>query len=934
MSEGIKRGITLRATLVALICAIALYVAAIAAVIVFTIPPTASSLRRHSEALQSEFAAVRNRAITLRKALQESRELLNVESNRAENEKSVTARSLLDEVRAQFDDTRAIESARGLSGIPSEMRVALAQAADAESQLGVALIEVLSRMELGNHNQAAARLQYCDSLNGLTAARLAEAQAAGLADVIERQRVLGATADLSSKAVGWWTVLGLALVPFIALFVQRRFYRPLAAIDTGLARVAGGQLDTEIDVQRDDELGRLSMHFNEMTTVLRQRAKEERLHQEEELDKQRAYLDELFEGAPEAIVLLDTNDRVLRTNSEFTRMFGYTREDVLHQPFNDRIVPPEQREEGLSFLDKAVRGERVNVERVRQRKDGSRFDASVVVFPIRTSEGHIAFYSIYRDITDRKRAEAELQNRSRFERLISRISTDFINISARECDTAIDRALQVVADFMDADRGYVFQFSEDVAQLDHVHEYCAPGIPVVIDQLEAHQTRPRRWVFEKHRRGEKVIIPRVAGLPEEAAAEQESYIAHGIQSVICIPLKVSGTVLGFVGFDYIKRERSWSPELITQLELVGQSFANVLARKRAEESLRLSEEKFAKAFRSSPDSIALTALEDGRILDINDGHERMSGFTREEVIGRTTLELGYWVDREEREQLIKLMRLQGSVSNREITLRTRTGIITGLVSAEVINLGGKPVMLSIVRDISERKRFEQELERSLQQLHALSNYLQQVREEERTHIAREIHDELGQALTALKVDLTWVVEKLPPDESRLTERLGAMSSLTDSIIETVQKISTELRPGILDNLGLTAAIEWQTEEFASRTGIGCRLDSLEEIAGLDQACSTACFRILQETLTNVARHANATEVRISLKQQIDSLILEVCDNGKGISESSVTDRTSIGLLGMKERAHALGGDFTIDGVPGKGTRVMVSIPLHETEVRY
>ncbi len=220
---------------------------------------------------------MRNRAITLRKALGASREILHGEMNRPESERPAAARSLLSEVRAQFDDTRAVVSARALSGIPSEMRVALAQAADAESQLGVALIEVLSRMELGDYNEAAARLQYCDSLNGLTAARLAEAQAAGLADVIERQRVLGATADLSSKAVGWWTVLGFAFAPFIAIFVQRRFCRPLAAIDIGLARVAGGQLDTEIDVQRDDELGRLSMHFNEMMTVLRQRAEEARL---------------------------------------------------------------------------------------------------------------------------------------------------------------------------------------------------------------------------------------------------------------------------------------------------------------------------------------------------------------------------------------------------------------------------------------------------------------------------------------------------------------------------------------------------------------------------------------------------------------------------------------------------------------------------------
>src|SRR4029450_4971952 len=164
--------------------------------------------------------------------------------------------------------------------------------------------------------------------------------------------------------------------------------------------------------------------------------------------------------------------------------------------------------------------------------------------------------------------------------------------------------------------------------------------------------------------------------------------------------------------------------------------------------------------------------------------------------------------------------------------------------------------------------------------HTFSRQLIASQEAERIHIAREVHDELGQALTALRVDLSWVAEQLPHKDGKLVERIEAMSALTDSTIVTLQKIATELRPGILDNLGLTAAIEWQTEEFSSRTGIRCDLDCLEEIEGSDQVQSTACFRILQETLTNVARHANATEVRISLKKEADRLILQIQDNGR------------------------------------------------------
>jgi signal transduction histidine kinase len=216
-------------------------------------------------------------------------------------------------------------------------------------------------------------------------------------------------------------------------------------------------------------------------------------------------------------------------------------------------------------------------------------------------------------------------------------------------------------------------------------------------------------------------------------------------------------------------------------------------------------------------------------------------------------------------------------------------------------------------------------ERSAQQ--AFSRQLIASQEAERKQIALEIHDELGQSLTALKVDLSWLAEKMPQNEVKLAKRIEDMSSLTGSIIETVQKITTELRPGILDNLGLRAAIEWQTEEFSSRTGIDCNLDSLEEIDGLDQTQSTACFRILQESLTNIARHAKATEVKISMKREDDRLILQIHDNGRGISEGEIADRTSIGLLGMKERAQALGGELNIKGIAGKGTSVTVSIPL-------
>jgi signal transduction histidine kinase len=213
-----------------------------------------------------------------------------------------------------------------------------------------------------------------------------------------------------------------------------------------------------------------------------------------------------------------------------------------------------------------------------------------------------------------------------------------------------------------------------------------------------------------------------------------------------------------------------------------------------------------------------------------------------------------------------------------------------------------------------------------EQLRDLTDYLQTAREEERAHIAREIHDELGQMLTALKMDLSWLAKRLPADVRELEMKAEAMSDLIDDTIQTVRRVATELRPGLLDDLGLVAALEWQAQEFEQRTGIECALHLGDEDVRLDRDRTTAVFRIFQETLTNVARHAEATELSVTLSEDPGGLILAVEDNGKGISEDLATNPKSLGLIGMRERARALGGDVTFQGVANLGTTVTVRIP--------
>lgn len=213
------------------------------------------------------------------------------------------------------------------------------------------------------------------------------------------------------------------------------------------------------------------------------------------------------------------------------------------------------------------------------------------------------------------------------------------------------------------------------------------------------------------------------------------------------------------------------------------------------------------------------------------------------------------------------------------------------------------------KDRLERKRAEEKLQKSMEQLRALSVYLQYVREDERIRISRQVHDELGQALTGLKMDLYWLSNRLPKDQQVILDKTKSMASNIDSTIKTVRRIATELRPGVLDDLGLVAAIEWQAQEFQQRTNIECTVNSQLSDTILDEDLNTAFFRIFQETLTNVIRHAQASRVEVTLEKSSGNLVMEVRDNGRGITEAEINNTQSIGLLGMRERAALLGGEI-------------------------
>lgn len=359
--------------------------------------------------------------------------------------------------------------------------------------------------------------------------------------------------------------------------------------------------------------------------------------------------------------------------------------------------------------------------------------------------------------------------------------------------------------------------------------------------------------------------------------------------------------------------------------------ADTTAQRRAQQELRRSEEKFSKAFHASPDWITISTLKDGIYIDVNEAFLEHSGYSIEEVIGRSSLELGIWERKEERDIQEKKIREHGGISNEEVNFRTKQGdVLTMLWSAEMFEFGGEECILSISRDITDRKNMEERLKHSEKQLRDLYKNLQESREAERTRISREIHDDLGQELTGLKLEVAFLKRKLPRDSTDMIDKTSQISDHIDLAIESVRRISMDLRPALLDQLGLVAAIEWQSEDFQKRTGIACKLTIDPEITIGNTKLSTAIFRIFQETLTNITRHAHASRISVALQQIDGSVFLTVKDNGKGIEKDELSNPKSFGIIGMKERVSDWGGDIQISGRKGKGTTVKVRIPINST----
>lgn len=373
-----------------------------------------------------------------------------------------------------------------------------------------------------------------------------------------------------------------------------------------------------------------------------------------------------------------------------------------------------------------------------------------------------------------------------------------------------------------------------------------------------------------------------------------------------------------------------------ELEAANEELKKEIARReRVEAALRASERRFRSLIENSADAFLLFTADGRRLYYASPSMPRVLGYSPEELAGLSAYDILHPQDVEVfTEAVAAILGRPGASVDVQLRVRHKDGA-WHWYEGTYTNMIDDPNVGAIVcnfRDITERKRAEDDLRATSEQLRALSARLSSAREEEGARIAREIHDELGAALSSLRWDLEEVGEVLsePADAARVADlrrKVAGMMSLTDTTVNIVRRIASELRPVALDDLGLTEAVEWQAGQFQARTGIVVSCDCHLENVELSREQATAVFRIFQEALTNVLRHARATRVEVALKSEAGGLVLTVSDDGRGITAEELSGSRTLGLLGMRERANLVGGELDIRGEEGRGTTVTVRIPV-------
>lgn len=602
-------------------------------------------------------------------------------------------------------------------------------------------------------------------------------------------------------------------------------------------------------------------------------------------EQDRLFFEQMVTSSTDAIVLLDPDYSYRAANDTYLRWVGLTREQLLDRTISDVLGPAFFEAVIKPHLDRCLQGEAVSLaEWVEYPGAGKRF-VEVTLAPCRDrSSAIVGTVAVARDVTQRKQTEAERD--------------------------AAARALH-----------------HSEALLRTTLSSTAEGVLVVDDAGRVLLVSPR---FQELWR-----------IPAEIMAEgsDENLLAHvrdqlidpeGFLDKVKRVYRSNEEIFDKVLFKDGRVFERFSMPLLQERRTIGRawSFRDVTQREQAERALVESRDRLELVYATMPDALLMADIQTGIIVDANPAAASLLGRPIDQIIGLhfSRLHPPFESGSAAADFHEHASSTAPGAPKQHFVIRPDGSQVPVEVTAASFEMHGRRMLQGIFRDISERKKAEEELRLSQIKLRDLYHQLQSAREEERRRISREIHDDLGQNVTALKLDIAWLARKVGAGQTELVRKLESMQQIVNSTLETVRRVSTELRPGILDSLGLSAAVEWLVRDFEKRSEIRCDLriepEEVESAPGL----ATDIFRILQEALTNVARHALATQAQVTLRQEDDKLELQVIDNGIGIPDEQKTGSGSLGLLGIRERLLAHGGRLDIEALPGRGTSIRATVP--------
>ena len=625
---------------------------------------------------------------------------------------------------------------------------------------------------------------------------------------------------------------------------------------------------------------------------------------------------------------------IVFVNDATLRQTGYLREEVLGK--TPRIFQGEKTDRNeLNRLKESLKKlESCEIEVINYKKDGDEFWVNISVFPLTDDNGVLTHWvSVQKNVTERKNIEKELVKSNRINQFTSKVNE--LVLRAKTKEEILDNIPKIAVEI----GGFEFVwFTKPVIETGNLKTISYAGneagyIEFIQTKISEQSTPFGKGPAGRAYRNKKYYYSNDIGNQLNMSHVSEEAVNRGFRSCIAIPVLIKEEVKYIINL-YNTQINYFNNEEIGLLENLADNIAfalDALYNKNKREETEVSLNKLSMAIEQSSFTVVISNMS-GEIEYVNTAGINLTGYSQDELIGKksSVFKTGY-TSREEYEQLWNTI-TNGKTWNGVFCNKKKNGELywESAVISPVFNAEGIITnFIAVKEDISERKKNEAELLKLNQELQSLSSYLITVREEERKHIAKEIHDELGQTLTLLKLDISWVLSHLDFDKGILTERLQQIKKLTDETVQTSRRLYNYIYPQMIDDIGLIETIRWHSKSYLKNQHIVLDIWSnfTNDTLIKDTNTCLVLFRVYQETFTNILRYAAANKVVMEINIEDRYVIMIIKDNGVGFNVEEVDTKLHHGILGMRERVKALNGTITIESELGKGTTTNVRIPI-------